>query len=76
MVIENYGIIVPEHQRSTCDPWDGQILLPEESVKEGWNELVLNFDYATSPAELNAGENTYARKLAAGFTTLMINEAP
>ncbi len=76
MVIENNGIIVSEHHWSNCDPWDGQILLPEESVNEGWNDLVLNFDYATSPAELTAGENPDARKLAAGFTTLMISEAP
>ena len=73
MVIVNNGRTVAEHKWTTCDPWDGQISLPEESVKVGWNELTLDFDYAISPAEINAGENPDTRALAAGFTELVVS---
>ena len=64
-----------EHLWEDCELWEGKITIPSSLVKEGINEIVLEFKYAMSPAEITHGQNPDPRKLAAGFTKLRVEPA-
>ena len=48
------------------------IELPGELIELGWNEILFEFDAATSPAEATGGVNPDRRPLAVGFKQLRI----
>jgi len=89
--IEAFPFCVPaEHQKITvkvnsqeittynwenCEVWKSEVMIPAPIVKPGLNEIVLEYGYAISPAEITNGANPDPRKLAVGFKRLWIKEA-
>jgi len=65
---------VTAHNWGDCEVWKSEVVIPASIVNPGLNEIVLEYGYAKSPAEITSGENPDPRKLAVGFKRLWIKE--
>lgn len=66
------GKPIAQHRWENCEHWEGEIPLPASLIKVGWNELLLECAYASSPAEVTQGQNPDFRLLSVGFTALEV----
>lgn len=67
------GRHVAFHKWQACEKWHGQISIPAEIVKIGWNEMSFVYGYASRPAEVTGGENPDMRNLSLGFSRLELS---
>lgn len=68
------GQLLANHQWSDCETWVEELLIPSSFIRVGWNELIFEYNYAVSPAEISGGENPDPRLLGVGFVKLAISE--
>ena len=66
------GREIVTHQWENCELWEEELHLPASFIREGWNELVFEYGYAFSPAEITQGENPDPRILSVGFTKMEV----
>ena len=67
------GVTLQEHHWQACEPWSGEIEIPGDLMRVGWNELALRYDYAARPSEVTQGANPDPRLLSVGFSKLAIS---
>ena len=58
------------YQWEGCEGVQAQVIIPAEQISLGWNEVIFEMAYATSPVDLNTGNDP--RTLAIGFSQLEI----
>ncbi len=76
MLVEVNGAAVGSHTWQACEAWAGQIPIPADVARQGWNHLRILYAYAAKPAELDPQASGDYRDLSAGFTKLALSPAP
>ncbi|MDW8064566.1 MAG: hypothetical protein RMK32_02905 [Anaerolineae bacterium] len=66
------GEKIGSYQWEECELWETEIPIPKSVVRIGWNEIVFQYAYARSPAEVTQGQNPDSRILSVGFTVLEV----
>jgi hypothetical protein len=75
VTIEVNGEPLASHQWQECDPWKGDVVIPENLVQIGWNNIVLRPAYAARPSDITDGQNTDSRLLSIGVRQLEVGPA-
>jgi hypothetical protein len=65
-----------EHGWQECEDWQADITIPASRVRVGWNELVLQSDYALRPADVEGQSSSDARSLSVGVSALEVRPTP
>ncbi len=64
-----------EYQWQDCEEWTTKIPIPFDLVEIGHNEIYMTFQYGIAPADISDSGNLDARRLAVGFTELLITNS-
>jgi hypothetical protein len=75
VTIEVNGKILTTHQWQECEPWQSDMVIPENFIQVGWNDIVLRPAYAARPVDFTGGQNTDSRMLSVGVRRLEIGPA-
>ncbi|MGB3714076.1 MAG: hypothetical protein WA996_06570 [Candidatus Promineifilaceae bacterium] len=60
------------HEWQGCESWQGSIVIPQEIVEIGWNDLSLEYGYAARPIDVTGGKNPDPRALSLGFSRIEV----
>jgi hypothetical protein len=75
LTLEVNGKTLTSHQWQECEPWQGEVVIPEDLIQVGWNDIVLRPAYAARPVDFTDGKNADSRMLSVGVRRLDINPA-
>lgn len=73
LAVEVNGALMADYQWRECEPWATDLTVPAQSVKIGWNEIVLRPSFAARPMDVTSGENGDTRELSVGVTRLTVD---
>ena len=61
------------HQWQECEPWQSEVVIPEDLIQVGWNDIVLRPIYAARPVDFTGGKNADSRLLSVGVRRLEVS---
>jgi len=70
--IEINGQQLAAYRWSKCETWSADLEVPPSLVEQGWNDMVLRYEYAARPSELPDAKTEDARQLSVGFVRLEV----
>ena len=73
VTIEVNGKILTTHQWQECEPWQSEVMIPEDLIQVGWNDIVLRSVYAARPVDFTGGKNADSRLLSVGVRQLEVS---
>jgi hypothetical protein len=73
VTIEVNGKILTTHQWQECEPWQSEVVIPEDLIQVGWNDIVLRSAYAARPVDFTGGQNADSRLLSVGVRRLEVS---
>jgi hypothetical protein len=60
------------HNWTDCEPIQESLVLPEDELEIGWNNIVFRYGYAAKPSLITSGEIGDERELAIAFNEIII----
>jgi len=73
VTIEINGKTLTTHQWQGCEPWQSDVVIPENLIQVGWNDIVLRPAYAARPVDFTGGQNADSRLLSVGVRQLEVS---
>ena len=66
------GVPILTHKWTDCEPLQISLVLPEDDLEIGWNNVIFRYEYAAKPILVTSGESNDQRDLAAAFSEIAI----